>query len=116
MAALDTVAKVVTEARKLLQDTIEPFRYTDEDLVLALNYGLDTARRLRPDLFLSMSFSPPYFAAADATAFSIDAQYRLPFVYFVAGHAQLRDEEDTQDNRAAAFLGRFTASLLTGAA
>jgi hypothetical protein len=43
----------------------------------------------------------------------MDEQYRLPFVYFMVGHAQLRDEEDTADARASAFLTKFTSTLLT---
>jgi hypothetical protein len=113
MAALDTTAKVVTEARTLLQDTVVPYRYSDADLLLALNFGLMTARRIRPDLFLSVSFTLPNYTAADSTTFAIDEQYRMTFVYFIVGHAQLRDDEDNQDGRAAGFLGKFTAQLLS---
>lgn len=114
MAALDTVAKVITEARTLLQDLVEPYRYSDADLLIALNLGLQTARRLRADLFLSVSFTLPNYTANDTTTFAIDEQYRLLFVYFVVGHVQLRDDEDSEDGRAAAFLGKFTASLVAG--
>src|SRR5690349_10433924 len=110
--ALDTVADYVTEARTLLQDTVETYRYSDASLVSALNIGILTARRLRPDLFLSGTI--PSFTEADiasSTAFDMDVQYRVPFVYFIVGHAQLRDEEDVQDQRAAAFIGKFTTQL-----
>jgi hypothetical protein len=111
--ALDTVADYVAEARVLLQDLVETYRYSDADLVSALNIGIMTARRLRPDLFMDVS-PLPSFAEADvgaATAFDMDVQYRVPFVYFMVGHAQLRDEEDTQDARAGAFIGKFTSQL-----
>jgi hypothetical protein len=110
--ALDTVADYVAEARTLLQDTVEAYRYSDASLVSALNLGILTARRLRPDLFLGGTI--PSFTEADiatTTAFDMDEQYRVPFVYFIVGHAQLRDEEDTQDQRAAAFIGKFTTQL-----
>ena len=112
MAMLDTVADYVREARTLLQDQVPTFRYTDPELLSALNLGITTARRLRPDLFLGVT-SLPFFAEVDQTAFAMDDQYRMPFVYFMVGHAQLRDEEDTQDTRAASFLGKFTAQLLS---
>jgi hypothetical protein len=112
MPALATVQDYVTEARRLLQDQTSPYRYPDDDLVSALNLGILTARRLRPDLFLNVS-PLPSFSAVDTTVFTMDEQYRVAFIYFIVGHAQLRDEEDTQDNRAAAFIGKFTTQLVT---
>ena len=110
--ALDKVADYVFEARTLLQDTVVPYRYSDASLVSALNLGILTARRLRPDLFLAGLI--PSFAESDIAAntlFDMDKQYRVPFVYFMVGHAQLRDEEDTQDQRSGAFIGKFTTQL-----
>lgn len=111
MAMLDTVADYVREARTLLQDEVETYRYSDAELLSALNMGVLTARRLRPDLFIGTD-TLPYFTAVDSTEFDMDEQYRLPFVYFMVGHAQLRDEEDTSDQRSAAFIGRFTQQML----
>ena len=107
---LDTVADYVREARVLLQDQVVPYRYPDADLVSALNMGILRARFLRPDLFIGTT-TLPSFTANDTTTFSMDVQYRVPFVYFIAGHAQMRDEEDTQDNRSAAFLSMFAKQL-----
>lgn len=112
MTMLATVEDYVRETRTLLQDTVPTYRYSDAELLSALNMGIQTARRLRPDLFIDLD-ELPYFTAVDDTEFEMDQQYRLPFVYFMVGHAQLRDEEDTQDNRAAAFIGKFTQQLLT---
>jgi hypothetical protein len=108
---LDTVQDYVREARTLLQDTVPTYRYSDAELLSALNLGMLTAWRLRPDLFIGES-SPPYFTTNNDTAVSMDVGYRGPFVYFMVGHAQLRDEEDTQDSRAAAFIGKFTQQLM----
>jgi hypothetical protein len=114
---LDTVADYVRETRTLLQDTVAPYRYTDLELLSALNLGILTARRSRADLFLGVTTLPSFVFAdiAAATAFAMDVQYRVAFVYFMVGHAQLRDEEDTQDARAAGFLAKFTSQLLTTA-
>lgn len=111
--ALDTVSDYVKQARILLLDQVAPYRYPDEDLVQALNMGVLQARRIRPDLFLNSFSSLPSFTSNDATAVNIDEQYRVAFLYFIVGHAQLRDEEDTQDARAGAFLTKFTSQLLT---
>lgn len=108
--ALDTVQDYVGEARVLLQDLVADYRYTDLELVTALNMGIMTAKLLRPDLFIGLT-SLPHFTVSDTTSFAMDEQYRPAFVYFMVGHVQLRDEEDTQDNRAQAFIGKFTSAL-----
>ena len=113
--ALETVANYVAEARVLLQDVVPPYRYADAELVATLNLGIMTARRNRPDLFLSV-VTLPQFTVADMvnlTIFDIDPQYRVAFLFFMVGFSQLRDEEDTQDTRAAAFIGKFTQQLMT---
>jgi len=109
---LDTVADYVRETRTLLQDNVPPYRYTDLELLSALNMGMLQARKLRADLFLGVTTVPTY-VTVDATAVAMDQQYRTPFIYFMTGHAQLRDEEDTVDSRAAGFIGKFTAQLTT---
>jgi len=113
--ALDTVQDYIERARVLLQDQVEPFRYPDADLVEALNMAILETRRLRPEL-LSSFFrqSLPDFDAGNQTApVPIDPQYRTAFVYYICGHAHLRDDEITQDSRASAFLNKFTAQMLT---
>jgi hypothetical protein len=113
--ALDTVANYVAEARILLQDVVPTYRYGDAELLTALNLAIMTARRNRPDLFLSVT-TLPFFTVADIAAnkaFAMDPQYRVAFLFFMVGWAQLRDEEDTQDTRAAAFIGKFTQQLMS---
>jgi len=110
MPALDTVGKIVDYSRVLLQDTLEPFRYPTADLINELNAGLLDARRLRPDLFLYTSTDVPSYSATSEIV-DIDQQYRMALVYFIAGQAQLRDEEDVTDVRAIAFISRFTTML-----
>lgn len=114
--ALDYVADYITRARVLLQDTVEDYRYPTADLVEALNLAVMDARRLRPDLFLTDFSVLQEFAEADAeddaeVEVSIDPMYRTAFVYYIVGHAQLRDEEDTQDARATVLLNKFNAIL-----
>lgn len=110
--ALDTVAKLIETARVLLQDTIEPYRYDDASLLVGLNAGLLEARRLRPDIFLNNSSSVPEYNVVDTTTVAIDQQFRTALLYYIIGHAQLRDEEDTQDARSSAYLNKFAAQLL----
>lgn len=113
--ALDTVQDYIDRARVLLLDQVAPFRYPTADLVEALNMGILEARRLRPELFRS-SFrtSLPDFDPGTLTAqVPIDPQYRVAFVYYICGHAQLRDDENNQDSRSAAMLNKFVSQMLS---
>lgn len=113
--ALDTVQDYVDRARVLLLDEVAPYRYPTDDLVAALNLGLLEVRRLRPELVRSyFSTTIPEFSSSDlSAAVPIDPQYRVAFVYYICGHAQMRDDEVNQDTRASAFLNKFVAQLLT---
>lgn len=110
--ALETVAMYVDYARELLQDTKNsPYRYSDASLVRALSLALPEAKKLRPDLFLNITI--PTITANDNTAVPMDEMYRTALVYYMIGIAQLRDDEEVQDQRAAAFLNMFQAKLTT---
>lgn len=114
--ALDTVQDYVDRARALLLDTYDgPYRYSDADLVENLNMGILEARRLRPELFQSYfrTSLPDFTSTAMNASVPIDSQYRVAFVYYMCGHAQLRDDENVQDSRAVTFLNKFTSQMLT---
>lgn len=111
MAALDTTADYVSYARVLLQDGVAPYRYSDAELLLALSLAFPEAKKLRPDLFITNTL--PNFTTVGTTAVSFDPMYRIALVYYMCGQAQLRDDEEVQDQRAAAFLSLFNAKLLT---
>lgn len=112
MAVLNTVEDYVNEARVLLQDKLVPYRYADDELVAGLNLALTQVHKLRRDLFLKYETTPSYVMSASEV--DIDETYRYAVLYFVCGHAQLRDEEETTDTRASAFLTAFTSKLTTG--
>lgn len=113
--ALETVQDFIDRTRAILLDEIEPYRYPDQDLVEALNMAIFEIRRLRPDLVRLFFRSPvPQFSTANKTAVvPVDVQYRPAVLYYICGHTQLRDDEISQDSRAAAFLNKFTAQMLT---
>lgn len=110
--ALVTVEDYVREARILLQDLLVPYRYADTELISGLNMGLEQAHKLRRDLFLKYATTPEYPVLA-ATEVDIDPGYRRAVLFFMVGHAQLRDEEETTDARASAFLTSFAAQMTT---
>jgi hypothetical protein len=109
--SLETVADLVANARVLLQDRIEPYRYETDQLVAALNIALQDARRIRPDIFLP-NFTIPSYSSADMSATIVFPEfYKSALLYFVVGFAHMRDEEATADARATALLGTFNAEL-----
>lgn len=123
--ALDTVQDYTKEVRRILQDTVAPYRYTDDNMLSAINLGLLEARRLRPDLFMNATYmqtnasssplrsSVPSFNAVGTTAVPMDPQYRVALVYYMCGQVQIMDEETTQDARATVFLNKFVAQMLS---
>lgn len=114
--ALDTVEQLIGRARVLLQDTVAPYRYPDTDLINGLNEACIEAKRIRPDMFLrtyGMSTIPSFAAPGDSLTGKIPEEFRTAFIYYVTGNAQLRDEEDTSDQRAASLLSKFVAQLMT---
>ena len=115
LMALATVQDYIARARTIILDEVEPYRYSNTDLVEGLNMAMLEARRLRPELLAGYFQSePPTFNSSNLQAgVPIDPQYRPAFVYYICGHVHLRDDEITQDSRAAAFLNKFMAQLLT---
>lgn len=113
--ALDTVSDYVRDARVLLQDTVADYRYSDSELVEALNLGLLEIRRLRPELVRTYfrTSIPTFTSTAMSASVPMDQQYRVSLLYYICGHAQLRDDENTQDARASAFFSKFIAQMLT---
>jgi|SRR5215204_1567025 len=118
--ALDTVTDYLAQARSLLQDRTYPVRYSDSDLIDALNLGLLEARKLRADLFLgtvpgTISVTSIGGTGADPMS-AIDEQYRVPLLYYVVGHALERDDEDGSDRRAEQYKLRFIGKMMAAAA
>lgn len=115
-SALQTVGQILTEARVLLQDRFEPYRYSDNELVEALNIGMLEARRLRADLFIPSSFAVGWINTDDTVdldaTVAMDPMYRPGLVYYVVGRAQLRDDEATTDQRAQTLMQKFLGQLL----
>jgi hypothetical protein len=116
--ALQLVSDYLTDARVLLQDQISPFRYPDSDLVVALNVALQDARRIRPDIFLSGSlrhdvlrFIGIYSSTNETQAVNIEESFRPTVLLGMVAHALARDQEDTQDARAAMFRQYFVGGL-----
>lgn len=117
MSLLLTVQDYITEVRRLLQDEVQPYRYSDDDLVAFLNQAFLEVRRVRPDAMRRYFYTnpPTYSASSLSQSVDMDMMFRMALVYYMAGRAHLLDEEPVQDTRAAAFLNKFTAQLMVTA-
>ncbi len=113
MAALDTIADYISDARTLLQDTVSPYRYDDASLLVAFNVTLLEARRVRADLFVFHHHSRvPHFSTVNTEPVHFEEPFRLALVYGTCAHALARDQEDVQDARSASFMRVFYEMLL----
>lgn len=107
----------INEARAILQDTdaASGYRYSDADLLGYVRDGVNAARALRPDIFIGQ------YAAAIPDTYQLTDTFPLPMFYYtpmcqyIAGRAELRDDEFAVDGRAMTFVGRLESVLVKGA-
>lgn len=117
---MPTYQKIVDEARVLLQDTEEDFRYSDTVLVGILNRALHELGRLRSDAFFDLydknTLNVPTLVTGTAEStgevelgndFPLDGMFYPPIVEFIVGMAELTDDEFTVEGRAATLLQKF---------
>lgn len=120
-----------------MQDKIQPYRYGDDQIVDALNVALQEIQRIRPDIFLDLKyqqriqsndlddgFISSYYSVSDiafdssnnyvvsgGTLVPIPSRFNDPVIWYMGAHLQLLDVEDTQDQRAVAFLAKVMQRL-----
>lgn len=121
-----TLDNLVDEVRLMLKDRRVPYRYTQADILEAINSAFGELKRLRPDIFLGCcsdddgTIELPDFIEADLnltptpTPFPVEATYFIPIVFYSVGKLQLGDDEFAIDNRAMSLLGAFRQQVLGG--
>lgn len=116
---MPTLGRLLLDARAILNDTVETsgsLRFSDEDLIQAFNNALLQARAKRPDAFLVMGLRSevPQFTMPDDvdTPFPLDQIFYSPFLFYVVGHSELREDTFTDDGRATALVNKFVTGLL----
>lgn len=112
---MDTVENYIDAARTLMQDTTAAPRYSDAQFQLALDLAFDEAYRIRPDMFIRLTV-PTFATSPLTTKVPAPKGYQSAFLYYMIGHVQLQDQEDTSDARASTMLNKFIAQLLNTAA
>lgn len=134
-----TYANLLTEARQILQDTRTPYRYADDLLINGLNRGIQEMARIRPDAFWDRfdfttddilvfevvttdplpDTDPTTISSTEdaqvalTDTFELSMQFYSPLVYFVAGSAELTDDEYSTDGRASMLLSGFKQQILS---
>ena len=99
---LTSVQDYVEDLRTLLLDRTPQYRYSDVQLLVALNVALMEVRRVRSDLIRHNDI-PSYTVVSDEPV-PIEPQFRMAVTYMAAGHALQKDAEDVQDARANSFM------------
>ncbi len=129
-----TIDQCILEARQLVNDSLPPYRNTDETLIGYLNSGLLLTYSLRPDCAIG-NFTQgiltdnqiTQYTVSDlqmidgvanptppvpATPFPFDQrQFFNPMVAYITGRIEASDDEYTDTSRSQQFLAAFSAQL-----
>lgn len=119
------VADYMAEARVLLLDQVQPYRYDDDGLVTALNSAMYDIAKIRPDILADWRYKRPlslqnglednipelFDPTNSGELVPIPAPYKMATVYYMVANLQLRDVEDSTDQRASIFMGLFKSQM-----
>ena len=109
-----SIDDALTDARVILNDEAGD-RYTDAQLVSDFNNAISQTKMLRPDVFILGEALPEITVAelnqVPPTAFPLPEIFYQSFVYYLAGNAELRDDEFAVDNRAMTLLTAYRRTL-----
>lgn len=106
---MTTVANLVSSARVLLNDD-SSVRYTDAQLIGYVNEAYKLVRRVRPDLFFGQ-YKTALSTLVSGDDFPLDSMYEPPFVDYVVGRAESRDDDYAVNGRATMLLQSFRAGV-----
>lgn len=106
------VSDVLSRVWETLQD--DGTRYPKAQLLGYMNDAVLEARSIRPDLFVSKFGQEIPDVVDEGSAFPLPLQFFPAVCFYVAGRAELRDDEFAVDGRAATLLSTFGKKLVTG--
>ncbi len=110
-----SIDDALVDARVILNDEAGD-RYTDADLISDMNSAIAMTKMIRPDVFI-LGEALPEFTVADLGQTPTPTDFPLPeifyqsFVYYLAGNAELRDDEFAVDGRAMTLLAAYRRNL-----
>lgn len=106
------LSDLIIQVRELLQDQVEPYRYSDDRLYRTLSSAFVEAYRIRPDIFVDLKFQIPFVVPSNSIdTFPLDQQFYMAFVDFVTSMTEFSDDEWTVDARAMSLLQLFNSRL-----
>jgi len=108
-----TVQQVFDRVATILQDK-QFARYTVDELSTLVVDGIEQARTLRPDLFIGQYSVPLPDAVAPTDTIPLPDHIFAGLCYYVAGNAELRDDEFAVDGRAMVLKEAYTKKLVQG--
>lgn len=109
-----TVGDMLSRVRETLQD-LAGTRYPQPQLLGYMNDAVLEARSIRPDLFVG-AYDLEITDVVETTApFPLPDQFFPAVCFYVAGRAELRDDEFAVDGRAMTLLSTFGKKLIAGA-
>jgi hypothetical protein len=106
---MTTLQNIMDSVRVDLQDA-DAIRYPDPQLLEYCNDGIRHAFRIRPD-FLLGGYNGTVSTYTASQEVPLDWQYVHLLKQYVAARAEFRDDEYSQDGRAAAFLQMFEIGM-----
>jgi hypothetical protein len=107
------VNDVFVGVRDILQDAAGG-RYLDADLLRYINDAMLEARSVRPDLFVRRFGQPLVVVTDKGNDFPLPDQFYPAVVFYVAGRAEMRDDEYAVAGRAQALVETYRAKLVGG--
>ena len=109
------VGEIIAQVRDVLQDLdTDDIRYPTSSLIRALNLAVLQTRGLRPDYFVGTFTTPIPRITSEGEDIPLPDELLGPLVQYVAGWAEMRDDEFTIDSRAAILLKSYEAQLGVG--
>ena len=110
-----TVQQLYNRAREILQDDAGT-RYTDAQLQMHLLDALLAVRSTRPDLFINGYETPLPDSLATTDTLPVPDNLFAAIGNYVAGAAELRDDEFAVDGRAMTLASMLSKKLISGIA
>ena len=107
------VSDVITEAQEILQDA-GGTRYSSASMIRFINDAVLEARSIRPDLFVGAYLTALPTVSVTTDPIPLPNQFFTALVYYVAGRAELRDDEFAVDGRAMTLAGALKSKLIQG--
>lgn len=123
-----TYQDLITEARQLVNDSLEPYRDETSVYVAHVNRALQEIGRIRPDAFFDLfeenSLNVPLLIESGfpeyedneislGADFQPEMQFYGPVIAYLVGMIELKEDEFSEDSRAIAMLTAFRNSLLS---